>query len=71
MNNSSLFSADRATHIKIVALSLVASIAIIMVAVAARTPAPDALTARIQAGGPVVKASKTIAVTSGDVNPIR
>ena len=71
MNNSSFFSANRMTHIKIVVVALAASIAVIMVSVAARAPSMDGLSARIQAGGPVVKASKTITMTSGEANAIR
>ena len=37
MNNSSLYAADRVTHLKIVAVSLVASIVFLVVAIAART----------------------------------
>ena len=36
MNNSSLLTADRAMHLRIVVVSLVASIAVVAVAIAAR-----------------------------------
>jgi len=36
MTNSSFFTADRTTHLKIVVISLLASIAIMMVGIAAR-----------------------------------
>jgi hypothetical protein len=63
MNNSSFFTADRMTHVKIVVVSLVASIAVIVVSIAARAPSIDTMTARVQTG-PVVKATKTITVTT-------
>jgi hypothetical protein len=40
MNNSSFFTADRATHMKIVVVSLIASIIVIVVGITAR-PQPD------------------------------
>jgi hypothetical protein len=42
MNNTSFFTADRATHLKIVVVSLLASIAVIVVGIAARPQATDA-----------------------------
>lgn len=67
MNNSTIFTADRTTHLKIVVMSLVASILVIGVGVAARTTVSDT-TARVQTAGPVLKAGKPIAVTnSGNV----
>jgi hypothetical protein len=71
MNNSSFLSANRATHVKIVVVSLIASIAVIMVAVAGRVPSTNTLTARVQTGGPVVKASRSITISSSELNTIR
>jgi hypothetical protein len=68
MNNSSLYTADRTTHLKIVALSLVASIAVLIVMIAARTSFD---TSRIEASGPAIKAGKPIAITHGDITVIR
>lgn len=71
MNNATIFTADRATHIKIVAISLVASIAVLAAGIAARTtPAADT-TARIQTAGPALKVGKPIAVTHSDTIAIR
>ncbi len=71
MNNATIFGADRATHIKIVVISLVASIAVLVVGITARnTTAADA-TARIQTAGPVVKAGKPIAISHSDATVIR
>ena len=52
MNNSSLYTADRTTHLKIVALSLLASIVVLVVGITAHTTSFD--TARIEASGPAV-----------------
>ena len=73
MNNSTIFTADRTTHLKIVVVSLVASIAIIVVGIAAsRTTTTTAEnTARIQTAGPAVKAGKPIAITHSDTSTIR
>jgi hypothetical protein len=70
MNNSTLPAADRATHVKIVAISLAASVAAGLVGMTARTPAADA-TARVQAAGPAVKAGKPVAVSHSDLTVIR
>jgi hypothetical protein len=50
MNNSSFFTADRTTHLKIVVVSLLASIAVMVVGIAARPNATD--TAGMQAYKP-------------------
>lgn len=70
MNNSSIFSADRTTHLKIVVVSLVASIAVMIVGIAARTTVPDPA-ARIQTAGPAVKAGKPTAITRSDTSAVR
>jgi hypothetical protein len=60
--NHSLVTADRTTHLKIVAVSLIAAIAVILVGVTARIT-DSGTTARLEANGPVVKAGKPAAVT--------
>jgi hypothetical protein len=70
MNNSSIFTADRTTHLKIVVISLVASIAVVVVGIAARTTTADT-TARIQTAGPAVKAGKPVAITNSDTRTVR
>jgi len=70
MNNSSIFTADRTTHLKIVVVSLVASILIAIVGITAHTTAPDPA-ARIQAAGPAIKAGKPTAITSSDTSAVR
>jgi hypothetical protein len=71
MNNSTIFTADRTTHLKIVVVSLVASILVIGVGIAARTTTTADATARIQTAGPAVKAGKPIAITHSDTSAIR
>lgn len=71
MNNSTIFTADRTTHLKIVVVSLVASILVIIVGIAARTTTTADTTARIQTAGPAVKAGKPIAITNSDTSAIR
>jgi hypothetical protein len=70
MNNSTIFTADRTTHLKIVVVSLVASILVIGIGIAARTGTPDN-TARIQTAGPALKAGKPIAVTNSGTTAVR
>ena len=67
MNNSSLMSADGATHLKIVVVSLVAAIVVVCVGIAARPDVPNGASAgslRIEASGPVIKAGKPVVWTS-------
>jgi hypothetical protein len=68
MNNSSLYAADRVTHLKIVAVSLAASIVFLVVAIAARTSLDSGF---VTASGPALKAGLPMAVTHGDITVIR
>ncbi len=71
MRNASIAGADRATHLKVVAVSLVASIVVVFVTIAART-LPDPSVERTQVvHGPVIKATKTIVTTNNDTSVIR
>ncbi|MFX4485996.1 hypothetical protein ABTA87_20835, partial [Acinetobacter baumannii] len=58
--NHSIHSADKATHLKIVAVALVAGIAVAALGITARTSTDYSQTAH------VVKAGKPVAVTSSD-----
>lgn len=75
MNNSSLTSADRATHLKIVAVSLVAGILVVGIGLAARhdlgTDILMTSTGEMQAKGPIIKATKPVTATAGDNRTIR
>jgi len=68
--NHSLVTADRTTHLKIVAVSLVAAIAVILVGVTARVT-DNGASANFQAHGPVIKAGKPAAITAIDGNTVR
>ena len=61
--NHSLVTADRTTHLKIVAVSLVAAIAVILVGITARVTDESGASANLQAHGPVLKAGKPAALT--------
>jgi hypothetical protein len=63
--NHSIHSADRATHLKIVVVALVAGIVVAGLGIAARTNADYSQTAH------VVKAGKPVAVTSSDMMVVR
>ena len=58
--NHSIHSADRATHLKIVVVALVAGIAVAGFAISARTNPDSSQTAR------VIKAGKPVVLTSSD-----
>jgi len=66
MNNSSFFTADRATHLKIVVVSLLASIAVMAVGIAARPQVGDT---GMQAT--VYKPAKAIMATSEATKEVR
>jgi len=67
MNNSTIFTANRATHVKIVVVSLIASIAVSMVGIAAHHTRTAESTARVQIANTVVKAGKPIKLGRGDL----
>lgn len=70
MNNASFQTADRGTHIKIVIVSLVASILVMVAGISAST---SSFSARndLQAHGPVVKATKQVVTTRNETTVIR
>ena len=63
--NHSIHSADRSTHLKIVVIALVAGIAVAGFGISARTGSDYSQTAH------VVKAGKTVTVTSSDTSVVR
>jgi len=63
MTNSSLLTADRTTHLKIVVVALLASLAVMVVGIAARP--------QVDAGPQVVKATSPMLATSGAGHTIR
>jgi hypothetical protein len=66
MTNSSFFTADRTTHLKIVVVSLLASIAIMLVGIAAR---PQVTVDPQQAN--VYKPAKAIVAISNALSEVR
>jgi hypothetical protein len=68
MNNATIQHADRATHLKIVAVALAASIVVLAVTVAARTMSSETIQS---AHGPVIKATKTVVTTSNNATTIQ
>ena len=65
--NHSIHSADRATHLKIVVVALVAAIAVLGFGISARTNSEFTQTAQTH----VIKAGKPIAITSSDTSTVR
>ena len=63
--NSSMITADRATHLKIVVVALLASVTVMIVGIAARPQVDNTNTAQI------VKPSKPMLATGSDLNTIR
>jgi hypothetical protein len=70
MNNYTLHTADRLTHLKIVVVSLVAGIVAVGVGIAARPDLPD-MSTRLEARAPVLKAGKPVVWTQADRVTIR
>ena len=66
--NHSIHSADRATHLKIVVVALVAGICVAAFGIAARTNVDYSLTAQ---STHIIKAGKPVAVTSSGTSEIR
>ena len=64
MNNSSFFTADRTTHLKIVVVSLLASIVVLVVGILARPVSSDNIAT-------VYKPQKAIMATTGETKEVR
>ena len=69
--NHSLVTADRTTHLKIVAVSLMAAIAVIMVGITARITDTGTASAKLETHGPVLKAGKNSTITARDGSSIQ
>ena len=69
--NSSLWSADRITHLKIVAVALMAAVAVVGIGIGARggNSSPAELVAI--AKGPVMKAHKSLDIVTNDILKVR
>ena len=70
MNNYTMNTADRLTHLKIVVVSLVAGIAVVSVGIAARPELPD-MSTRLESRAPILKAGKPVVWTQSDRVTIR
>jgi hypothetical protein len=68
MNNFSIFTADRGTHVKIVVVSLIASILVMAVGITARTTADIN---SVQTSTLVVKATKPVMATTTGAGTVR
>jgi hypothetical protein len=65
--NHSIYSADRATHLKIVVVALVAGIAVAGLSITARSGSDDGMTQTAR----VIKAGKPVAITSSNTSLVR
>lgn len=65
--NHSIHSADRATHLKIVVVALVAGIAVTAFGIAARSGGDDTT----QTAARMIKAGKPVVITSSDSSLVR
>ena len=70
MNNYSMHSADRLTHLKIVVMSLVAGIIVVTVGIAARPSLPD-MSTQLEARAPVLKPDRNVTWTDAGRTTIR
>lgn len=69
--NSSLRTANRITHIKIVAVALMAGIAVVTVGITSRISDSSSMTAQNRADRSVVKAGKSAIYTVNDLSAVR
>jgi hypothetical protein len=64
--NHSIYSADRATHLKIVVVALMAGIAVAAFGISARSTSDDSTQA-----ARVIKAGKAVTITSSNTSVVR
>ncbi|MET4803042.1 hypothetical protein [Bradyrhizobium sp. LB11.1] len=65
--NHSIYSADRSTHLKVVAVALVAGIAVAGFGISARSGSDEGLTQTAR----VIKAGKPVVITSANASLVR
>jgi hypothetical protein len=70
MNNFSIHTADRLTHLKIVAVALVAGIAVVGVGIAGHVPGHD-MSAQLEARAPMLKAGQPVLWSGNEASAIR
>ena len=68
--NYTLMTADRATHLKVALVSMMASILVVVGVLAARPSLPD-MSTRLEARAPVLKAGKPLIWTSNEKITVR
>jgi len=70
--NSSLRSADRATHVRIVVVALVAAVAVVTIGLNARAPDTATVTAtKVRIEGPVQKAGRPTLYSNSGASAVR
>lgn len=69
--NHSIYSADRATHLKIVVVALIAATVVAGIGIAARVSAQPGVQAQMEAKIPLIKAGGPLAVSSSGVRTVR
>jgi hypothetical protein len=69
--NYSLATADRATHLKVVVVALVAAIIVVAIGITARITATDTETARVRTQSIVVKAGAPASYSRIDAPSVR
>jgi hypothetical protein len=70
--NHSMYSADRATHLKIVVVALIGATLVAGIGIAARvTDSAATATARLKTDGPIIKAGQPVIITSNDGSAVR
>jgi hypothetical protein len=65
--NHSIYSADRATHLKVVVVALIAGITVAGFGISARTTSDEGYTQTAR----VLKAGKPVAITSAETSTVR
>ena len=70
MNNASMHTAGRLTHLKIVSVSLVAALAVVSIGIAASPKALD-MGAKLEARAPMLKAGQPVIWSGSETSTIR
>ena len=70
MNNTSMRTADKLTHVKIVVVSLILSIVVVGIGIAARPTVPD-MSTQLEARAPVLKAGQPVIWSGSELSTIR
>jgi hypothetical protein len=71
MNNATILAADRTTHLKIAAISLVSSIVVSVIAVMAHTAPTEGMRVAGDASAPAIKAGRPYLMSRSETNVIR